>query len=396
MAAEALEPDDQPGMDPDDAAAARPALVSDPTERWDAPHWPDRWDGVQVVAPRPLDGVTDVVGAGLAAALEVDPSSLTPGQLVEQITGAERLLRWCQSVQLAAVAELALYGSPSLPQDDPVPGIGRTGCQAHQLVGCPYCDENSCSGAACGDSACHSCGTRVPPRGRERTVEVGFATPEEVGEFLTEGISAALSISSSAADEMVSAAFLVRDSARIGAALSSGRCDLARIKVLRRQLTPVRTRPGALRLAEELVADHGDLTVKKFRDRVKGKVISLMGEDRAHLAERARRRIWFSPAEAGMAMIGAYLPAEDARLAFDTITSLAYQQHADAEAAEGPCQDRGGTELCSRHGGVQSLDNLRADAFMEWIHSVHNGFIDPVTGEFDDATADPSRHRRRT
>lgn len=400
MAAEMFAPDDEstPGA-PDscarlpDGPTLRPVPVQ--PERRDDPHRPDPWRDVEVVPIRPLDGVTEVVGADLAAGLLVDPTTLSPSQLVELATGAERLKRWCESVQLAAIGELALYGSPSLPQDEPVPNIGHSPCDAHQLTGCPQCHENTCGGAACGDSACYSCGTGEPSRGRERTVEVGFTTPEEVGEFLTVGVSAALSISPSAADKLVSAAFLVRQAPRIRAALETGRCDLERIQVIRRELNPVRGRPGARQLAEQLVVDHSELTVKKFRDRVRSEVISLQGDDRAHQEERAQRRIWFSADEAGMATIGAYLPAEDARLAFDTITSLAYQQHADAEAAEGPCQDQRDGELCSRHGGIRSLDNRRADAFMEWIHSVHNGFIDPATGEFDDCTGDPERHRRR-
>lgn len=391
MAAELVEPDD--ASTSRRGGALQP--VPDRPERWDDPHWPDAWEGVAVVPPRPLDGVTDVVGAELAGGLQVDPTTLTPSQLVELLSGAERLSRWCDSVKLAAIAELALYGSPDLPQDAPVPNIGRIGCAEHQLVGCPHCDEHSCHGAACGDSACHSCGTGVPTRGRERTVEVGFATPEQVGEFLTDGVSAALSISPSAADKLVTAAFLLRQSPRLTAALELGRCDLERIEVIRRVLNPVRGRPGALQLAERLVAEHSELTIKKFRDRAKGEVISLQGEDRAHLEEKAQRRIWFSANDAGMATIGAYLPAEDARLAFDTITSLAYRQHADAEAAEGPCQKRGDGELCTHHGGIPSLDNLRADAFMEWIHSAHNSFIDPTIGVFDDSTGDADRHRRR-
>jgi hypothetical protein len=62
----------------------------------------DGWAGVQQIAPRPLPGVTGVAGPALAAALQhLDMSLLSPAQLVEAMTGAERLSRWAQGVQLA-------------------------------------------------------------------------------------------------------------------------------------------------------------------------------------------------------------------------------------------------------------------------------------------------------
>lgn len=397
MTTDASEPQD---LRPDDSSGnAEPSVpqpsvpqpsVPEPSvvEPTPAPD-PDPWANVEFVAPQPLAGVTGVTGPELAAGLRCDPSSLTPAQLVEQLTGAERLIRWGQSVQLAAIAELALYASPDHPQFDPVPELGSSArCRAHQSIDCQQCLVGEAATATA---------PGVPDRGQPRMVEVGFATPERVGEFLSDGISAALSISISAANQLVGAALCARDSKVITELMQTGQIDVARVKVLERQFAPISTRPGAVEAAAELALEFGALTVKKFRDKVTERVLSVIGEDRAHLAERSRRRIWFSPDDAGMATLGVYLPAEDARLAFDTLTSLAYRQHADAEAAEGPCQSRADAEeaLCVSHGGVRSLDNLRADAFMGWIWATHNDLIDPATGMFDDTVGDPTRHRRR-
>ncbi len=80
------------------------------------------------MAPRPLAGVTGVGGPDLAPALAgVELARLSPAQLIEVMTGAERLVRWAHSVQLAAVGAFADYAviTDEDTRDDPlseVPG----------------------------------------------------------------------------------------------------------------------------------------------------------------------------------------------------------------------------------------------------------------------------------
>jgi hypothetical protein len=114
--------------------------------------------GGRRIAPRPLPGVTGVAGPWLAGAVrQLEMSVLAPAQLVEAMTGAERLYRWAQRVQLAAVKAFADYAVITNEDD-----------RDHPLEGLP---------------------------GGSHTVETGFGTRREIEAFCADGIGAALGTS---------------------------------------------------------------------------------------------------------------------------------------------------------------------------------------------------------
>jgi hypothetical protein len=163
----------------------------------------DAWAGVRRIAPRPLPGVTAVAGPGLAGALQqLDMSALSPAQLVEAMTGAERLSRWAQGVQLAAVKAFADYAVIT-DEDD----------RDHPLEGLP---------------------------GGSHTVETGFGTQREIEAFCADGIGAALGTSFTAGQQLIDAAYFTADVPRAAAMLSTGAIDVPRLKVMARELAPVR------------------------------------------------------------------------------------------------------------------------------------------------------------
>lgn len=336
---------------------APPSRGTDPSR--DGP-----WAGVEVVDPAALVGVTEVNGPALGRALQVDPTTLTPAQLVELLTGAERLIRWCQGVQLEAVAELVNYSDPSLRQDGPVsPGwanLARAGAT-------------------------------------ERTVERGFSTPQEVGEFLSDGLSCALGIGLISANALIDSAIAARDCSDLTTMMADGVIDLGRVKAVAQEFAPLRDDPELPDLTAQLVSRNAQLTPGKFRDKLRQTVAERLGATDDHLVQRARRRLWIRKERSGMATLGAYLPAEDALLAWETLTSAAIRSHADAEAAEGSCQDRtdGDEGYCAPHGGTLSLDNQRADTFLDIIRVEHAALVDATTGALDDQTGDPARFQRR-
>ena len=162
----------------------------------------DAWAGVEVVAPRPLRGVTGVAGPALAGVLSaLDMAGLSPAQLVEAMTGAERLCRWAQGVQLAAVKAFADYAviTDEDTRDDPLHGL---------------------------------------PGGRQ-VVETGFGTQREIDRFCSDGIGAALGTSFTAAQQLIDAAYFADAVPRAGVMLAAGLIDVARVKVLARELAPV-------------------------------------------------------------------------------------------------------------------------------------------------------------
>lgn len=317
-----------------------------------------------MVDPAALAGVTEVNGPMLGRGLQVDPTTLTPSQLVELLTGAERLIRWCQGVQLDAVAELVNYSDPALRQNGPV------------LPGRAHLDEVGAT---------------------ERSVERGFATPQQVGEFLSDGLSCALGIGLISANALLGAALAARDCSDLSTLMADGVIDLGRVKAVAQEFEPLRDDPELPDLTARLVSRNAQLTPGKFRDKLRQTVAERLGATDDHLTQRARRRLWIRKERSGMSTLGAYLPAEDALLAWETLTSSAIRSHADAEAAEGPCQDRtdGDEGYCAAHGGTLTLDNQRADTFMDIIRVEHATLVDPTTGEIDDQTPDPARHHRR-
>ena len=131
----------------------------------------------------------------------LDMAGLSPAQLVEAMTGAERLCRWAQGVQLAAVKAFADYAviTDEDTRDDPLSGL---------------------------------------PGGRQ-VVETGFGTQREIDRFCSDGIGAALGTSFTAAQQLIDAAYFAAAVPRAGAMLAAGLIDVARVKVLARELAPV-------------------------------------------------------------------------------------------------------------------------------------------------------------
>ena len=133
--------------------------------------------------------MTGVAGPSLAPALlGLDLARLSPAQLVEAMTGAERLSRWAQGVQLAAVKAFADYSV-----------ITDEDARDHPLAGIP---------------------------GSPHVVETGFGTQREIERFCSDGIGAALGTSFTAAQQLIDAAYFAADVPRAAAMLAASLVDV--------------------------------------------------------------------------------------------------------------------------------------------------------------------------
>ena len=303
----------------------------------------DEWSGVQRVAPRPLPGVTGVAGPRLAYALdELDLASLSPAQLVEAMTGAERLARWAQGVQLAAVKAFADYSV-----------ISDEDTRDHPLAGLP---------------------------GGPQTVETGFATQREIERFCSDGIGAALGTSFTAAQQLIDAAYFTAEVPAAAAMVAAGLVDVPRLKVLARELAPVGCgTPEDRAFVEEQVSQAAHATPKQLQARVRTAVMAHRpdGEDEAHRRERRSRGVWVHRKQSGMATLSAYLTADEAQLAYQALNAYAWQRHDEALRA-------GDGSRCDSEDG-SSFDNLRADALVDVTRRLQ---LSQLTREAPDGPAD--------
>ena len=253
----------------------------------------DPWFGVEVVAPRPLGGVTGVAGPALAGSLSsLDLAGLSPAQLVEAMTGAERLARWAQGVQLAAVKAFADYAviTNEDTRDDPL--------------------------------------ERLP--GGRRVVETGFGTQREIERFCSDGIGAALGTSFTAGQQLIDAAYFAADVPRAAAMLAAGLIDVARLKVLARELAPVGYgTPEDQALVDALVEASAELTPKKLQVDARTAVMASRpdGQEQAHRREKRTRGVWVHRKPSGMATLCAYLTAEEAQAAYQALNAQAWRLH---------------------------------------------------------------------
>jgi hypothetical protein len=281
----------------------------------------DGWAGVQQIAPRPLPGVTGVAGPALAAALQhLDMSLLSPAQLVEAMTGAERLSRWAQGVQLAAVKALADYAVITNEDDRDQP-----------LEGLP---------------------------GGSHTVETGFGTQREIEAFSADGIGAALGTSFTAGQQLIDAAYFAADVPRAAAMLSAGAIDVPRLKVIARELAPVGYQTADdQKFVDQMVQDSAELTPRKLESRLRTAVMARIpnGDSETHRREVKNRSVWINRKQAGMASLCAYLTADEAQLAYQALNAHAWRIHDDSLRAGAACETADG----------KSFDNFRADALMQ-------------------------------
>ena len=361
---EAITEDDELYGDP--WLEARPLLTDEELDRWLGPAklaashpspvvevdkliGDDAWAGVSRIAPRPLPGVTDVVGPQLADALQrLDPAELSPAQLVEAMTGAERLARWAQGVQLAAVKAFADYAviTGVDGRDDPLADL---------------------------------------PGGRH-TVETGFGTQQEIEAFCADGIGAALGTSFTAAQQLIDAAYFITDVPRAAALLAVGIIDTPRLKVLARELAPVGCETEDDRaFIDEMLNDCGELTPKKLQARLRTAVMAYRpdGEAEAHRREQKSRGVWVHRKQSGMATFSAYLTADEAQLAYQALNAHAWRRHDEAVSGGGPVAAE--TE-------AKSFDNCRADALMDVMRDLQSDLL-TRRSEDDSEAADESGDR---
>ena len=281
----------------------------------------DAWAGVRRIAPRPLPGVTAVAGPALAGALQhLDMLVLSPAQLVEAMTGAERLSRWAQGVQLAAVKALADYAVITDEDDRDQP-----------LEGLP---------------------------GGSHTVETGFGSQREIEAFCADGIGAALGTSFTAGQQLIDAAYFAADVPRAAAMLSAGAIDVPRLKVMARELAPVGYQTtDDQQFVDQIVQDSAELTPRKLESRLRTAVMARIpnGESETHRRELTNRSIWINRKQAGMASLCAYLTADEAQLAYQALNAHAWRIHDDSLKAGAACETADG----------KSFDNFRADALMQ-------------------------------
>ena len=282
----------------------------------------DAWSGVGRVPPRPLRGVTGVAGPALASALQdLEMSALSPAQLVEAMTGAERLSRWAQGVQLAAVKAFADYAV-----------ITDEDHRDHPLEGLP---------------------------GGSHTVETGFGTQREIEAFCADGIGAALGTSFTAGQQLINAAYFAADVPQAAAMLAAGAIDASRLKVMARELAPVGYQTADdQEFVNQIVQDSAELTPRKLEASLRTAVMARMpdGESEAHRREVKNRSVWINRKQSGMASLCAYLSAEEAQLAYQALNAHAWRLHEDAL--------KPGAAACET-AEAKSFDNFRADALMQ-------------------------------
>jgi Domain of unknown function (DUF222) len=291
----------------------------------------DAWAGVRRVAPRPLPGVTGVVGPALAGALQhLDMSVLSPAQLVEAMTGAERLSRWAQGVQIAAVKAFADYAviTDEDNRDQPLEGFP----------------------------------------GGAHTVETGFGTQREIEAFCADGIGAALGTSFTAGQQLIDAAYFAADVPRAAAMLSAGAIDVPRLKVMARELAPVGYQTADdQQFVDLMLRDLAELTPRKLESRLRTAVMARIpdGDSETHRRQVKNRSIWINRKQAGMASLCAYLTADEAQLAYQALNAHAWRVHDDFLKAGAACETADG----------KSFDNFRADALMQVMRALQMNLL---------------------
>lgn len=333
---------------------------------WWVPDLDEAWAGTTRVAARPLAGVTGVAGPDLAERLRgLDSAVLSPAQLVEVITGAERLARWAQSVQLAAVKAFADYAAirDEDTRDHPLPDL---------------------------------------PGGRH-VVETGFGTQREIERFCADGIGAALGISYTSGQRLIDTAYFAADAPLARSMLATGRVDVARLQVLARELAPVGYGTVEDRaFVDQQMIEHAGLTPKQLEVRLREAVIARSPADarEVHRREALCRGVWMSKRPGGMAGLHIRLKAEEATLAYQALNAAGWHQH-DAALAETP-------RSCEV-GEYRSFDHFRADAFMTTMRDLQMTYLrrdtagedppepgdhTPAPGELVTPRAEPARSKR--
>ncbi len=305
-------------------------LIHEPL--WPLPSLEDVWARTERIAPRPLPGISGVTGPSLAAPLAaLDVATLSPAQLVEAMTGAERLIRWAQSVQLSAIRAFADYAviTDEDSRDHPLPELP----------------------------------------GGSHTVETGFGTQREIETFCADGIGAALGVSFTAGQQLIDAAYCASDVPLVRQLLASGRIDVARVKVLARELASVGYgTPETCEFVDELLDQHAELTPRKLEGVLRTAVMARSPEDARDVRQRAERSrgLWLFRKPAGMATLNVRLTAEEAQLAYQTLNAAGWQLHDQALVSTGR-----NCEL----GEFRSFDNFRADAFMKQMRDLQLRFL---------------------
>ena len=235
-------------------------------------------------------------------------SALSPAQLVEAMTGAERLSRWAQGVQLAAVKAFADYAV-----------ITDEDHRDHPLEGLP---------------------------GGSHTVETGFGTQREIEAFCADGIGAALGTSFTAGQQLINAAYFAADVPQAAAMLAAGAIDASRLKVMARELAPVGYQTADdQEFVNQIVQDSAELTPRKLEASLRTAVMARMpdGESEAHRREVKNRSVWINRKQSGMASLCAYLSAEEAQLAYQALNAHAWRLHdGRSQAWSSSLRDGGG------------------------------------------------------
>ena len=305
----------------------------------------DPWTGVERVTPRPLTGVTGVAGPALAPVLSgLDMSRLSPAQLVEAMTGAERLSRWAQGVQLAAVKAFADYAviTDEDACDDPLPG--------------------------------------------RQVVETGFGTQRDIERFCSDGIGAALGTSFTAAQQLIDAAYFASDVPKAAAMLAAGLIDVARLKVLARELAPVGYgTPEDQELVDSLVERSAELTPKKLQVDARTAVMASRpdGQEEAHRREKRSRGVWVHRKQSGMATLSAYLTAEEAQAAYQALNAQAWRLH------DAACQS--GEDCVDDEGAPRRFDTFRADALVGLLAKLQKDLLSRSGGDDSGADVNPAQ-----
>ena len=312
----------------------------------------DAWAGVRRVSPRPLPGVTGVAGPALASALRtLDMSALSPAQLVEAMTGAERLGRWSQGVQLAAVKAFADYAV-----------ITDEDHRDHPLEGLP---------------------------GGSHTVETGFGTQRDIEAFCADGIGAALGTSFTAGQQLINAAYFAADVPQAAAMLAAGAIDTSRLKVMARELAPVGYQTADdQKFVDQMVQDSAELTPRKLESRLRTAVMARIpdGDSETHRREVKNRSIWINRKHAGMASLCAYLTADEAQLAYQALNAHAWRIHDDSLKAGAACETADG----------RSFDNFRADALMQVMRDLQMDLLTRKPSEAESPCCSASVGRAST
>ncbi len=214
-------------------------------------------------------------------------------------------------------------------------------------------------------------------------MEIGFGTQREIEAFCADGIGAALGVSFTAGQQLIDTACFTAVVPLAAAALATGRMDLARVKVLARELGPVRYDTEEERtFVDGQVAGHEDLTPKKLQAKVREAVMARSPEEAAEVRRREekRRGVWLFRQPAGMASLTFRLRADEAELAYQALNAAAWHRHDQSLADSGRnCEP----------GEFRPFDNFRADAFMAEMRETQLRYLQRQP-EPDGESADPT------